>query len=568
MTLNLQSRSRARASPACRTKGPLPGPGFSRSGGFAGHVAHPGGGVHLVGEVAPLQPQGHVDQADKDRHLHQGADHRGKGLAAVNAEHGHGHGDGQLKVVRGGGEAQGGGLLIGGPGLEREPEAGQEHHHKVDAQGQSHPQHVQGQLHDVLALEGEHHQDGEQQGHQGDGADAGDELLLVPGAALELEAQDPAEDAGHKGDAQIDEHALGDLADGHIHLHALHAQPFGQHGDKKPGVEGEEQHLEDAVKGHQAGAVLGVAPGQVVPHDDHGDAAGQADENQAHHVLLLAREKGHGQGEHEHRANDPVLHQGQGQHLYVAEDRAQLLVAHLGQGRVHHQDQADGDGQVGGAHREMVHDLTDAGIPVAPGHPHGHGQEDPQSQEAVQEGELFNGGVGHGGSPGSGPGGGRPSGQLLNQPDHGLFDLVADLASSGQLLLVAAGELSRVVKGKVQPPGDAREQGAFALPGAFAHRDHVLEDASLPEQLEYALGLLVADVEALLGHHLHGQGVQGAGLESGALHCKAFAGHLLHIGLGDLGTGAVVGANEKYPLAWHNPLLRSGVHERHHNSDR
>ena len=61
----------------------------------------------------------------------------------------------------------------------------------------------------------------------------------------------------------------------------------GQHGDEDVGVDREEEHLEDRVEGHQAGAVLGVALGQIVPDDDHGDAARQADHDEADHVLGL-----------------------------------------------------------------------------------------------------------------------------------------------------------------------------------------------------------------------------------------------------------------------------------------
>ena len=84
-------------------------------------------------------------------------------------------------------------------------------------------------------------------------------------------------------------------------------QPGGQHGDEDIGVDGEEQHLEDGVEGHQAGAVFRIALGQVVPDDDHGDAAGQADDDQAHHVIRVALEKGDGQQEHEDGADHPVL---------------------------------------------------------------------------------------------------------------------------------------------------------------------------------------------------------------------------------------------------------------------
>ncbi len=61
---------------------------------------------------------------------------------------------------------------------------------------------------------------------------------------------------------------------------------------KYVGVGRKEQHLEDGVSATSPCAVFAVAPGQVVPDDDHGDAPGQADEVQAHHVLVVAGQKG------------------------------------------------------------------------------------------------------------------------------------------------------------------------------------------------------------------------------------------------------------------------------------
>ena len=109
----------------------------------------------------------------------------------------------------------------------------------------------------------------------------------------------------------------GDLADRDVHDRALQAQPRGQHRGEEPGVDAEEEHLEDGVEGHESRAVLGVALGQVVPHDDHGDAARQADEDQAQHVLRPVAQEEHGQAEHEQRTDDPVLQERQAQHLLV-----------------------------------------------------------------------------------------------------------------------------------------------------------------------------------------------------------------------------------------------------------
>ena len=98
-------------------------------------------------------------------------------------------------------------------------------------------------------------------------------------------------------------------------------------------------------------AQYSVSPSsQIIPDQHHGDAAGQADDDQTHHVLRVVPQKHNGQREHKDRADDPVLDQGEGQDFEVLEDLGQFLVAHLGQRRIHHQDEADGDGNGGRPH--------------------------------------------------------------------------------------------------------------------------------------------------------------------------------------------------------------------------
>ena len=142
-------------------------------------------------------------------------------------------------------------------------------------------------------------------------------------------------------------------------------------------------------------AILGVAIGEFVPDDDHGDAAREPDEDEPHHVLRHVGQKGDGEHEHENRADDPVLDQRERQDLPIAKNPAHLFIAHLGQGRVHHQDEPDGDWDVGGAHREAIPEIGDAGPQPARADAHGHGEEDPQGQVAVDE-RQFLGDSGHG----------------------------------------------------------------------------------------------------------------------------------------------------------------------------
>ena len=74
----------------------------------------------------------------------------------------------------------------------------------------------------------------------------------------------------------------------------------------------------------------------------------------------------------------------QRKHLGVAKNFGQALVLHLGEGRVHHQDQADGDGHIGRAGLEPVDEGFDTRDEVANRNPDRHGQEDPQGEEAIQ----------------------------------------------------------------------------------------------------------------------------------------------------------------------------------------
>ena len=115
-----------------------------------------------------------------------------------------------------------------------------------------------GSCDDQVALEAEHHEDREQQGDERERADARDELLLVPLAALGLERDEAGEHAGEERDAEVDEDALGDLADGDVDRRALEPEQRRQLGDEDPGVDAVEEHLEDAVEGDEARGVLGV----------------------------------------------------------------------------------------------------------------------------------------------------------------------------------------------------------------------------------------------------------------------------------------------------------------------
>ena len=62
----------------------------------------------------------------------------------------------------------------------------------------------------------------------------------------------------------------------------------------------------------------------------------------------------------------------------------------FGQGGIHHQDQADGDGNIGRPDRDRGIEILHGGWEEKTDpHTDRHGQEDPQGQEAVEEGKSF-----------------------------------------------------------------------------------------------------------------------------------------------------------------------------------
>jgi len=63
------------------------------------------------------------------------------------------------------------------------------------------------------------------------------------------------------------------------------------YGDKNPGVEGGKQYLKDGVKGDKTCTVFSVSSGEIVPDNNHCNAAGQPDQNQANHIFVIAGEK-------------------------------------------------------------------------------------------------------------------------------------------------------------------------------------------------------------------------------------------------------------------------------------
>ena len=166
---------------------------------------------------------------------------------------------------------------------------------------------------------------------------------------------------------------------------ALSPSQRGQHGQEEVGIHREEQHLEDRVERHQSGGILAVAAREVVPHNHHRDAARQPNQDQAGHVFGLVAQEQHRKRKHENRSDNPVLNERKQQHPAVLEDAAHLLVLHLCQRRIHHQDQADRNGDRGCACVEAVQERHHARHEVAQRNAGCHGGEDPEREVAVEK---------------------------------------------------------------------------------------------------------------------------------------------------------------------------------------
>jgi hypothetical protein len=94
-----------------------------------------------------------------------------------------------------------------------------------------------------------------------------------------------------------------------------------------------------------------------------------------------------GQREHQNWTDNPVLQQRQAENFPIAEDVAQLVVVHLRQRRIHHEDEADGDWYRGRADAHAVEDGLHAGEDCTERDPGRHREKNPQREVAIEKRE-------------------------------------------------------------------------------------------------------------------------------------------------------------------------------------
>ena len=171
----------------------------------------------------------------------------------------------------------------------------------------------------MFTFEREHNHNGEKQGDEGYGAYPGNKFCMVPILVFYPDQYKPGKKTCYKGYSQIDKHTPGNLPHGNIfyHVGSLYPEPAWENGNKHPGVNCEEQYLENGIECHQSGSVFGISSGQFVPDDHHRDTTGEPDQYQAIHIVGIILQEYYRQKEHKHRTNKPVLNKAQSQYLII-----------------------------------------------------------------------------------------------------------------------------------------------------------------------------------------------------------------------------------------------------------
>lgn len=87
--------------------------------------------------------------------------------------------------------------------------------------------------------------------------------------------------------AKIGQHSFGNCPKADIDHLRLEPEKGGKKAEIEPRKRREEQNLEQRIKGHQACDILAASAGQLVPHKDHCNTPGQANEDDACHIVWM-----------------------------------------------------------------------------------------------------------------------------------------------------------------------------------------------------------------------------------------------------------------------------------------
>ena len=158
-----------------------------------------------------------VHQADEHRHLDERADDGGEGLAAVDAEDRDAHRDGELEVVRAGGEGERRGLGVAQADGLGDEERHEEHDREVGEHRAARPCTTSSGIWTMRSPLSENIMKiVKSSATSVTGPISRHEHRLVPDLALERDEAEARDDAGDERDAEVDQHRHGDLADGDV----------------------------------------------------------------------------------------------------------------------------------------------------------------------------------------------------------------------------------------------------------------------------------------------------------------------------------------------------------------
>src|SRR5699024_5170336 len=267
---------------AARPVGPAPMTATGRSvvGVVSGMMGLRFCGGGLVREEAGACPEGDVDECHEDRDFDEWADDTGQCLPRCDSVGADGDSNGEFEVVAGCGERQRGRLLVAEIQGTASDHADGEDNHEIEQQRQCDARDIQGARGDLIALKDEEDDDGEQQSVESPRYDAWQEPVLVPCTTLGFLSNSASEEACDQWDAEEDEHAERDSPERELTTCCGQSEQVRQPLQVEPAEEAEGQDLEDRIDRDEHGGGFAVTAGEIVPDEDHRNAACQADDDQ------------------------------------------------------------------------------------------------------------------------------------------------------------------------------------------------------------------------------------------------------------------------------------------------
>lgn len=332
-----------------------------------------------------MQPERNADEQNQHGNFDQRTDHGGESHARIDTEYGDGYGDSEFKIIAGGSKRQRCAFRIIRAGFFSQKGRAEKHQDEINNQRNGYTHHVKRNLNNELPFVAEHHDDRKKKRDQSYRADFRDKDPRVPIFAFCFYQNEARQHARKKRNAEINQNAFGDLPDTDIDFRAGNAEKRRQNRNENISVNAVKQHLKNAVEGDEPGDVFVVAFRQIVPDDDHRDAARDADHNQADHVFGFVGQKENRQKKHQKRSDYPVLNKRQSQNFRVPKNQWKLFVFHFGKRRIHHQDQTERDGNVRRADLKLIDKSGGLRQKITERDADSHRSENPQRQKPVEK---------------------------------------------------------------------------------------------------------------------------------------------------------------------------------------